>query len=274
MDPEQKVIRFGQKSLADFMRALAQENPYPAQTFQHLIWKEQCQLNIPTLIQASIYLDWFCKENGKKRILFTARDGCLWIKIFQKLFPSYESIYFHTSRMIYYFPTPSFVEYVKNVYSEDAVIVDSHGKGSSCEEFFRKHLNTLPTYLAIVNAGKKHHGIVRAEVVNEGIEKLNYDVVGTLFDVQNGLPIRAPVEYDLQLVLPSHACVGKALELLPQYTFGPFDKRIIRWMVNEMEKSDYIDHALNHFILQNEKKCVHHFRSGYLLVQELRDCNG
>ncbi len=267
---EQALMDIGQNSLAYIMRTLRLQNPYPSQSPEFLIWNEQSQLNVPLLIQASLYLNTFCQERGKKRILFTARDGCLWIQLFQKLFPHYDSIYFHTSRFTYTFATPSFIEYVKSVHSEDAVIVDSHGKGSTCERFFREHFKIKPTYLAIVNSGRKHHAIVRRKMVHEGVEKMNYDVVGALYDVQEAKPIRSPTEYDMRFVRPSHACIEKCGELLPNFVFGPFDQQIVEWAVNAMESAltldKYIDHAALHIYLIQEKKQVHRLRSGYLLV--------
>src|SRR3990167_3642924 len=80
---EEAVMKLGQGELACLMRALRLQNPYPPLSPEYLLWNEQCQLNVPVLLQASLYLNDFCQKHQKKRILFTSRDGCLWIQLFQ-----------------------------------------------------------------------------------------------------------------------------------------------------------------------------------------------
>lgn len=147
---EQDMIDLGQPDLAYLMRALRLQNPYAIDSVEHLLWNEQSQINIPILIQCSLYLDEFCKTHQKNRILFSSRDSCLWIKIFEEMFPHYTSIYFHTSRQAYRHPNSSYIEYVHSIYTEETIIVDGQGSGNTCIEFFTKYLQTHPTYLAIV----------------------------------------------------------------------------------------------------------------------------
>lgn len=252
---EQTIMKMGHDALAYLMRAVRLQNPYPSGSAEYLLWNEQCQLNLPILIQSSLYLNGFCQKEGKKRILFTSRDGCLWIQLFQKLYPHYDSIYFHASRATYMIPTSSYIEYVKSIYTKDTVIVDSRGRGRSCEKFFTTHLNVQPVYLAIVNFGKKHYGIVRKRKGCDGIEMLNYDLSGTLYDVQDGKPLRCEPEYDLRFVQPMHACIEKCKEILSHYQIEKFDQRVVDWAVKSMNcrlaLSDYIDHARFHFHLRD-----------------------
>lgn len=262
---EQTLMKMGQGELACLMRALRLQNPYPPSSPEYLLWNEQAQLNIPILIAASLYLNDFCQKHRKRRVLFTSRDGCLWIQIFRILFPQYDSVYFHASRYTYINPTPSYIAYVKSMYSNDAAIVDSHGKGESCELFFNKHFQTQPVYLAIVNSGKKHHAILRKAELCTSIELLNYDACGALYDVQDNEAKRSDPEYDLRFVRPMHQCVEKCKELLPQYSIEAFDIRVMEWAFEAMNRglvvAQYINHAKHHwhFLHDNEVEHMHYY---------------
>ena len=268
---ETAFVKINQNSLADLIRAVRLQNPYPVDSAESMIWNEQCQLNLPLLIHASLYLDAFCQKLKKTRILFTFRDGCLWIQLFQKLFPQYDSIPFFCSRHTYSFPTPSFIEYVQEVYSKDAIIVDGHGQGLTCERFFIEHLKKSPTYLSIINSGNRNHAILRGEQ-NERLEKINYDLTGVVFDVQDGKPRRCQPEYDLRFIRPSHACIAKSLEIIPDYCLHPFDMEIIKMSSDAIYSGlvidQFVDHAVFHAHLpQGDRtyKHIHHLRGNSLL---------
>jgi hypothetical protein len=250
MNGQLSLAEFSMRELGHFelsclMRAVRLQNPFPTASKEYLIWNEQSQINIPLLVAASLYLHEFCQKHGKNRILFTSRDGCLWIQIFQILFPQYESIYFHASRYTYIHPTPSYIDYVKSVYTNESVIVDAHGRGFSCSQFF-KRLKLKPTYLAIVNSGKKYHGILRTHELCEQIEQLNSDLTGTLYDVQGNVALRTDPEYDLRYIRPIHQCIAKCKELLPQYSLEPFDMRIMQWAYQAMNSGLVIEKVISH----------------------------
>ncbi len=225
---EQMLLHLGQREIADLIRTLRLQNPYPLQSPEYLLWNDQCQLNIPLLLHACLYLHHFCIKHRKNRVLFTARDGCLWIQLFQILYPQYESIYFHTSRFTYSLPTPSFIEYVRGLYTGDTVIVDAQGTGRTCERFFRQYLHVYPIYLSIINSSKKRHGIIRTSVACELLEQLNYDLTGALYDVREGEPLRSCPEYDLRFIRPSHACIAKCTQLLADFTLPALALQVIQ----------------------------------------------
>lgn len=252
----------------DLLRALSEQNPYNPNSVEFLLWQEQVKYNVPLLIHASLYLDKFCEKHKKRRVLFTSRDGCLWIKLFRKLYPQYESIYFFSSRFLYSFPTPGFIEYIKSVYSDDALIVDVQGTGESCALFFQNAFKICPTHLLIISAGKNHHAIVRKKTGFDGVEKMNYDLVGALYDVQNGKAMRANPEYPLKWIYPSHACVEKCVELISGFNLGPFDKRVVDWAASSMEEGltldKYVEHVRHHshVIFEGELKHFHILKNG------------
>jgi hypothetical protein len=258
---EKSMAALGHEDLAYLMRALRLQNPYPPSSPQYALWNDQCQINLPLLIHASHFLDTFCQQKNKKRILFTSRDGCLWIQLFQKLYPDYESIYFHSSRYAYIYPTAHFIDYVRSLYTHDALIVDSHGSGISCTQFFTQHLQQCPIYLSIINSKKTQHAILRENQRHETIEKLNYDLVGTLYGMDESGPLRSPLEYDPQFVLPSHRCIELCVQLLSEYNLLSFDKRVIAWASAQARSplavDHYIDHAVHHVHLPQDQGMRH-----------------
>jgi hypothetical protein len=258
---ENRIMKFGQSELACLMRALRLQNPYPRDSHEYLLWNEQSEINIPLLIQASLFLDLFCQTHHKTRVLFTSRDGCQWIQLFRLLFPKYDSIYFHSSRYVYTYPSPSYIKYVENLCTEKSVIVDLHGKGSTCSRFFKNHLNIEPTYLALINLSRKHHAIIRKTKALHEIEMINYDTLGTLYDFQDGAPLRCKPEYDLQYIRPMHACMEKCTAILSNYSFQKFDIRIIKWAIQSMESglvlNKYIRHLRHHCHIMDQDT-LHH----------------
>jgi predicted HAD superfamily hydrolase len=269
---EQETLDMQERDLAYLMRALRLSNPYPITSIEYALWNEQCRINIPLLITSSLYLHDFCEKHQKKKILFTMRDSCLWIQLFRKLFRQYDSVDFHASRYTYQFPSASYIDYVKNIYNEESVIVDVHGSGRTCEEFFHKHLDKNLTYLSILCPEKKHHAIWRVNELQQEIEKLNYDLSGTLYDVHEGVPCRVAPEYNLDYVQAAHSCMRKCLEVLDHFTFEKFNPGVVQQAYTAMKKShilDFLNHAKLHLHVPDEENTIHHLhllQDGRLIV--------
>jgi hypothetical protein len=242
---EQALLQKGQRDLSYLCRALRLSNPYEPNSADWHLWNDQCKLNVPILIHASLYLHAFCQTHKKRRILFTSRDGCLWVQVFRQMFPQYESIYFQSSRHVYMHASDSYIEYARSLYNDETVITDAQGKGTSCEHFFKTHLQACPTYLAIINCGAAQHGIMRVETGCEQIEMLNYDTRGTLYDMQNGEALRRELEYPAWVVPPMHASIKKCVELLPFYNIDVFDQTVVEAAVQAMRSGI----ALNQYLL-------------------------
>lgn len=246
---EKILIKLGQTKIASLMQQLRMQNPYAEGQDEFYLWNDQCQLNLPLLLSACLYLDDFCKKKKKHRVLFSARDTCLWMQLFTTLFPNYESIYYHTSRHTYFFPSTSFIEYVRSVYHEETVIVDLCGSGESVDQFFKKHLGIKPATLYLLGCKRRRPAVFSfQEPTFDIIEQLNYDLVGALFDVEKGIPKRAPVEYDINFVIPSHACIKKAVSFLPNFQSDPFDVRVVKKLMRVMSQGIHIAKCMNHAI--------------------------
>ena len=220
------------KKIANLIRQIRLENPYK-EPIKHRMWFEQCQYNIPLLIFGSIELNNVCKEQKYKNLLFSSRDCCLWIQIFDTLYKKYNSIYFNTSRKIYYNATDDYVKYVKSLYNDRSVIIDLHASGKSVSHYFKTHMDTIPNVFFMYHIRSQNYGIISNinvyQVYKYGspgalngrharIEVLNYDTIGTLISYEGNKPIRAPIEYNLQTVRDGyHKCIEYCCKIINDY---------------------------------------------------------
>jgi hypothetical protein len=235
---ERALNSAGHGGLANLMRALRLMNPCAVDLLAYQLWDEQSQMNVPILILTSLFLDEFCKAHKKQRILFSARDCCHLIKIFETLFPEYESIYFNSSRHVYRHPSPQYLEYIKSVYSADAVIVDLHGSGKTCTNFFTKYFKFTPCYIPIVGFGHLGFGITRD--LGDTIERINYAAEGTLVDYDDQGPVRHPPEYNVEYLQPAYECIKWCVNLLKCYHFGYFDLALLSNLLKILSKRGYV----------------------------------
>ncbi len=227
----------GGHELADLMRMLRLSNPHQKDTLKYRTWDEQTQLNIPVLLSFSFCLDRFCKKKNKNSILFSARDCCLLIKIFPKLFPSYDSTYFLCSRRVYEKPSPAYLDYVRSLYTPDTVIVDGHVHTSKHSlGFFKVHFNTVPTIVAMTCTLRPDLCLVKAS--SEKIEELNPALVGSLADYSLSGPIFFPLEHSAELVTVTHTCIEKCVTLLEHYKFDGLDEHVLTYTLNVVANSN------------------------------------
>ena len=79
------------------------DNPYDRKKDKnkYIMWIEQCQINLPILYLASIYLYEYGKKRGCNNFIFATRDCCHWYKVFKQLYPNVKSSYFHCSRNMF-----------------------------------------------------------------------------------------------------------------------------------------------------------------------------
>ncbi len=237
---EALLAQFNQSGIANLMRYLRLRNPYNEKTTKHRIWEEQSQYNVPILVLASLYVNDYSLANNKTRVLFSSRDCCHWIKIFSKMFPQYESVYFHTSRHLYRNPTPSYIEYVNSLYDEHTLLVDSQGTGVSSTTFFKNYLQTDVDSIFIVIAGGR--GKAMAYNMGHSIELVNYALEGTLVGFENGLPIRANPEYELRKVRPAHKCIDMAVLTLPLFEYTTYNDELMKKLLKRLGRHTSVLH--------------------------------
>lgn len=232
---ERAASTFGHVELANLMRALRLQNPYPENSPSYAIWEEQSQINVPVLILYSLFIESHCKNLGKTRLLFSSRDCCLLVHIFKRLFPRFDAQYFFTSRTVYQNPSPDYIAYVKSQYTPETTIVDLNGSGKNCIEFFQKHLNTYPDYIALLCRNTTYQITKVTTAYLWKIEQLNYDLRGSLAGYENNNPIWSPPEYNLDYVHPAHACINKCLTIIDQYQFHQYEQKLMEFLLGTLE---------------------------------------
>ena len=222
---EKSMFDASHMELARFMRALRLQNPHPADSEAFLVWNEQAELNFPILILASHYVDALCTSKNYTTILFSQRGCCHWMPVFQSLFPTYRSVSFQSSRVVYRKPSPEYVQYVRELNGPNVIIVDEQGSGKTVKEFFEKEFSKVPPVLYIASTNEAVPGITFSR--GGHFECLNEDRIGTLMGFDAAGPVRAPLEYEAVRVQPAFQCVDLGVSLLGKYRFQPYDEKVM-----------------------------------------------
>jgi len=174
-------------------------------------------------------------------LLFTARGCCHLIKIFKALFPNYKTEYLHSSRHVYLNPTHSYVRYFMSLYTPETLIVDEWGRNVSCRKFFIRFYSSPPRSITLVGAPQNTSCIIRG--FDSNIERLNYDLVGSLISYNSDGPVRAPLEYKIEDVKPAHNCIDKCVVLLQHYRCGEVNTDLLKDLITEIEhRLPVLDH--------------------------------
>lgn len=244
---EKEKVELGHKDLADLMRTLRLSNPYEKDSLNYRSWEEQSQINVPILIQASCFINEVCKKFEKNKILFQARDCCHLVKIFQKLFPDYESVYFYCSQECYKNASKDFLEYVHTLYDDNTILIDGLATGRSCTNFFKNHLGKTPFIVTLTKCPVGLDNIIGMSIHSDPlIEFTNLAMHGRTKDVVSGEPILYPLKFDVSIFEPSHNCIALCLDLLRHYNFKNFDPKLNQINFNHLYSSkcvlmDFLD---------------------------------
>lgn len=258
---EKTMRTSGFETICQCMRVTRLSNPYPQRTQNHTLWNQQISLNIPLVCLASIELYKYAKERNINTFLFASRDCAIWNIVFSAMYPTCEVHYIAASRKIMLKPTTAYISYMKSLVSEKQFIfVDLQASGTSTRSFFKNHMGMetitifimlLQKWLSKALMGKTTNTGFNASGINDKkcgdkVEKLNYDLVGTLIDFTEKGPIRADPEYDISLIKPYHAAATKFIEQLKlssvdhgQYK-NPTNELIHKYLA-EIEYTDVLD---------------------------------
>lgn len=229
----------GNQQLAYFIRAVRLSNPYRKESTDYFIWNSQSQYNLPVLVLSAFYIKRYALEKKFNKILFTTRDCCLLKKIFDSLFPSFLTEVFHSSRKVLYNPSSFFINYVKNIYDQNCLIVDLQGTGNSIFSFFNKYLEIDPNVLYLIGhqISRKYPAILTNG--SDTIEKFNYDIIGPLIDFTSDGPKRDNPVNEVDYIDVAHSTIKKALDFLHFYEFSLGSQNLIKDLSFLMQKSNY-----------------------------------
>jgi hypothetical protein len=194
------------------LRKLRLSNKYKEGTIEYKLFEEQAIYNIPLLLFTCKKLEELLTKEKRTTVLFISRDGCLIIKLFSLLYPQFQSVYFHSSRIVNEKYTSSYVEYIKSVYDKDTCIFfDLHGAFKTGKHLWMNEFGHLPRVFIFDYAGSMNNipsHITAITNAGDKIEKMNQDLIGTLCNYKEKKDIRMPLEHNHKLVKIQHEAVG------------------------------------------------------------------
>lgn len=217
---EKTLIAAGHWDVAGLARCVRLQNPYIRPDARYMTWNKQAQYNVPFLFLIAATVRGYLEEHNHKKVWFLSRDTCLLERVFKHLYPDFPAETFYASRQTYTRPSASFIEYAVSAAAvPGSLFVDLQGTGTSVATF------TAQTGLRMdyLYVAAPRHLMARVPMlylnndIGTTLEVFNYDTRGRVIDVQNGVPIRDRLEYDVDLVEAAHAAVDCALK----YVFKP-----------------------------------------------------
>ena len=197
------------ENLSLVSRYLRLSNPYDKKEVKNYLWDLEAQFNIPLLLLYSEYLHIYCQKHDYHKLLMCTRDCSKFHKLFKRLYPQYEVIYFHASRDAYHKASEDYIRYIKSLITPKTMIIDLVGTGRSGDKIFGNVGYPKRFYFwgyPDVNNGNKEN----KEFLDRGtgefstIEILNSDSIGCLIDViyKDGqyIDFRRDVTHDITLL--------------------------------------------------------------------------
>lgn len=179
------------------------------------LWWEQSLMNVPVLLAACGTIKSFKFD----RVLFSTRDTCLLKKVYDAICDPSQSVRFISSRVLFTNETPDYKKYLERLITDDTLIVDIHGTGKTIMQCISAH-KFKPTVLMLSysqinpnfeNYPKKFSWLTG---IDDELERLNIDIVGTYFDFYNNTPVSWIYEFDQNKTMVFHNCIDYLVEFL------------------------------------------------------------
>jgi hypothetical protein len=216
----EKLLLGNNNELCMILRKFRLGNPYDEYTTEFQLYNQQIMYNIPLLLFMCVQLDCILKTENRDTVLFLTRDGCLIIKIFKFLYPQYNSIYFHSSRVVNVNHNDDYIKYLKQTYNpKTCILFDLNGGFVTGRNLYMKVFGELPRIFIFNLANIKYNFSSLTNIateVSDIIENLNYDTIGSLIMMKDGIDYRAPVEFNLEYVKVNHETVNNFIKYIDE----------------------------------------------------------
>jgi hypothetical protein len=192
--------------LALLMRIVRIANPYEPGTVLGVMWDEQAQLNIPTLVLAAL-------EIPERGVAFVTRD-CVHLQ------PIHEAIHgtinpsFHCSRLAFLGKSQGLKRHAEKA-ALGQTIVDLQGTGGSIARYWLEEFGEMPNLLYVT--GTMPHGRLLAPCLHDAIERFNSSPLGS---IGKEWPERLPCEYDEEVLMLQKRAVECAISHLPYFSIA------------------------------------------------------
>ena len=118
------------------------------------IWFDMMNHIIPAMVFFSVYIDKLAKEKGLTKIRFLTRDNKINQRIFQKLFPQYNTDSFASSRYLNKSNENAYKQYIRNNYDDKTLLIDLNGSFCSGRTLFLEVFGKLPNVLLFMYDGE------------------------------------------------------------------------------------------------------------------------
>ena len=190
-------------------------NTYQEDSIEYKLYNQQIQYNIPLLLFMCKKIVNILVSEKRRRVLFLSRDGCLIYKLFTFFYPQYEAFYVYSSRIINNNYNESYVNYMKNVYTEDSLLFDLHGSFSSGRKLFMDTFGSLPRIFIfdLTTIDNYYDKITYVTNHSNKIELFNQDYTGTLIDYTDK-PIHMPSEIPTKYIKIIHNTIDQFIDYI------------------------------------------------------------
>jgi len=221
------------------------------------------------------------KQENRTRLLLITRDCCLLKHIFPVLYPDIECLELHSSRKVNINPNQEYKNYLKSIYNHDtSLIFDLFGAFRTGRVLFKEIFGEYPRvhllgYDKFFQGSEIFPGLTYTST--KCFESLNFDCIGSLLKLHNGIFIRPPlIEYQIEDALIYKETIEsfcifiqkdninhkKILSSINNYDNNFTDKELLNLFIDKIDnrKSHINVHNLNivHFRIDDKKPIWNH----------------
>lgn len=202
----QKILETKWKcpKLAELSGKIRLQNPFtPGSRLRHL-WNMYAEHYVPYLFGLCQRLKEIYYEYGANKIALLSRDMYNTWRVFRRLYPDIDARYIYFSRKAARISSPEFLKYFSENVDDKTVVVDLHGTGNTFYNFQQKTGQKIAVYVIChyfydeKRAKRPDSSIILSTYNPSFTEKMHYSVHGSVIDIQNGVLLGYPLEYNLE----------------------------------------------------------------------------
>ena len=175
------------------IRSFRLKNPHLENSEAYRDYHQQTSCTLPILLLFCIHLQKIMLKEKRTKILIGAKGL---YHMFSIVFPEIECILFSTSNSLYLHPTPSYKEYVQNVYqNKSTLIAELYGMFELEGYRYKEVFGCIPRVHALVQGiecefPSMSSCIETKKLTVEYVDTLSYDSRGVLFSMIEGNELR------------------------------------------------------------------------------------
>lgn len=202
----QKILenKWNSPKLAELSGNIRLQNPFQRGSRLRHLWNIYADHYVPYVIGLCQRLKEIYQEYGANKIALLSRDMYNTWRVFRRIYPDIDSRYVFFSRKAVEISSPEFLKYFSDNVDNKTVVVDLHGTGTTFYNFQQKTgqkiaLYVICHYFSDKNRKKRPDNSIVLSTYNPLFtEQLHYSVHGSVIDIQDGVLLGYPLEYNLQ----------------------------------------------------------------------------